>query len=79
MAFSVQGGPERFTHRKTLKKIIAERKWKFFYATFQKYIENIMNRPNFEIIAFCLDHESETGLHGSARMPHLFFVPLGPS
>ena len=52
---------------------------KCFYKTFQKYSQNIMNRLNFEIAAFCFDDESETGFHWSARKSHHFFVQLGPS
>ena len=52
---------------------------KYFYKTFLKFSQNIMNRLNFEMAAFCFEDESETGFHCSARTSHNLFVQLGSS
>ena len=35
-----------------------------------------MNRLNFELVVFCIDHETETGLNLIARTLHHFFIKL---
>ena len=52
----LQGDPEKFTHRKTLMKIIPECVWKnVLYKTIQKYVQNIVDRRNFEMPISCFD------------------------
>ena len=51
---------------------------KCFYKIFYKYSQNIMNRLNFEMAAFCFVDECETGFHWSAWTSHHFFVQLSP-
>ena len=36
---------------------------KCFYKKFQNYSQNILNRLNFEVAAFCAEDESEKEFH----------------
>ena len=68
LLYTIQGGPEKITHRKTLIKIIPEgdlKKW--FCKTLEKCYQKIMNRLNSEMATFCFDDESETSFHRSAK------------
>ena len=77
--YSTRWSRKIYPSKNSNKNNTRRRMKKCLYRTFQMYSQNIMNRLNFEMAAFCFDDESETGFHWSARPLHYVFIHLGLS
>ena len=52
-----------YPSKNSIKNNTRRRMKKCFYKKFQNYSQNIMNRLNFEVAAFCAEDESEKDFH----------------